>query len=213
MTMIELSAQQRQRLHVIRQMPPPIPISQRHLADITSVSKGGYISFDRAVWAIRNVFVYREVEWKSFRPLRSGDVVTEFECFNLRSGEVIYLEWVRDDEVEIYRTIRELKFRDLRDDEGGEVDQGDLPSIAEEEDSLLFMGVEFEYDDEDSWAATFRRTPEGSELQVRFYEFGGRDGTFLTIEEWVGDYGSPDYQIWQSRAVSSHEIAVLVKGG
>lgn len=193
------------RLAAIRSMPTPIPASERYKYTIETVEKGGFFKLDGLTYRVQARNAYREGEgpnaWEWW----------ELELLCLQNGETTFIEWEKDDKVEVSMTLRKLSWKDLRDDEGGKVEEDDLENIVKEEDDLVYEKTTFEYDD-DSQAIFFRDGEEGEGEPVWIVDFEAKDGTKLTIEEW-GDEASGDweYDLSLSRQIDPNDIGVLVE--
>lgn len=196
------------QFQAVRAMPPPFAKNQRHLAKIDQVKAGGYIRFDGKTYMVESVSSVQETS-ESFKK-NLGYQCFELKLFCLETGETVYLEWERDDEIIVYVTTAQVKFRDLLDDEGKEVDGDDLDQICEDEDSVYYQGREYAY--EDDWAGRYCRNGGKESEKAFFYEFEAANGTCLTIEEWVVDGGDEEYQIFLSQRLNPASIEVLVPG-
>ena len=81
-------------------------------------------------------------------------------------------------------------------------------ATVEDEDTIVYAGEAFHYDDD--WAAVYNR--EGKEERVYLYEFINEPGTLtITIEEWTGD-GKDEYKIYIAKKVIPGEITILSRG-
>jgi len=139
---------------------------------------------------------------------KQGYFITELACFCLETGETVYFEWEFDDSLEVCMTLDRFTFRNLKDDEGGPIDEDDLDEIADTRDRVVINGESFFY--EDDWASIYSR--DGKEERVYMYEFENETGTlFLTIEEWSGE-GREEYQIYTSSPVDPKDITLITKG-
>jgi hypothetical protein len=135
--------------------------------------------------------------------------VTELTCLCLETGAVGHFEWEIDDELEVSVTLNQTKFNRLTDDEGQPIDEDDLDQIVEDEDSIVYAGETFEYDDD--WAAVYRRNDK--EERVYMYEFvNDLSSMSLTIEEWQ-DEDKEEYRIYLSKPVVPAELTLISRGG
>jgi hypothetical protein len=191
---------------LIRTMPKPIPKEERHRLSVRDLCVGGFIQFDGQTWSIDEMSRYDEYRDEKYRQ-KTGDITIEFKLTSLNTGETRWLEWGEDDDVVIYVTTGEIRWKDLRDDGNEEVDEDDLGQIVEAEDALFYKRQRFEYDDD--WPSKYHRASLTQGDSVHMYEFYcDASGGFLTIEEWAD--GS--YQIFLSREVNPNEIEILVPG-
>ncbi|HEX7049796.1 MAG TPA: DUF4178 domain-containing protein [Longimicrobiales bacterium] len=181
--------------------------AERWRHTIKDLGPGAYFRLDNRTYRVEESNSYRETSEDHTR-VYEDEAWTELRIFCLESGETRYLEWEEDDAVEASITVRALEFRDVRDDAGAAVDEDDLDTIVEEEDSLFLDGREFVYDDD--YAAVFERA--GKSEFAYFYDFVSADGDWLTIEEWTdpAQPGREEYTLWLSRSVAPDAIEVLV---
>ena len=139
---------------------------------------------------------------------KKGYFIYELTCLCLESGQTCHFEWEFDDELEVSMTLERLSFRNLKDDEGGAIDEDDLDQIADDKDQIVINEEKFWY--EDDWACLYYRGSK--EEKVYMYEFENENHTrFLTIEEWSGS-GRDEYQIYTSSPVDPNSISIISKG-
>ena len=108
-------------------------------------------------------------------------------------------------------TLREVKFSELQYDDGEPLarDSDDLDEIVEKKWEIVCGGKAFYYADD--YAARYDRSRGGGE-KVYFYEFAADDGDQLTIEAWVRQRGTEDFQAFLSKDVSPDGIEVMAAG-
>lgn len=197
-----------ERFKIVRQLKKkdlvdPGEALSRTLMD---AGKGAFFTFEGHTYFIKDKARYEEAS-ENFEN-RLDYFVTELTCLDLDTGNLVYIEWEYDDELEIALTLERTSFRHLTDDRGEAVDQDDLDQIAQDKDVILFKGEKFWY--EDDWAAFFQRA--GKEERVFLYEFENEAGSrFLTIEEWQGS-GKEEYRIYTSKPVEPGKFALITKG-
>lgn len=214
MSLLETATKRRfdAQFDAIRLLDPASLIAEgeRYRHSIKDARFGGFIRLGIKTYLVREVGKYEETDDK-FRK-KAGDIWYELKLFCLETGEEISIEWEEDDELVVSLTTGFLKFSQLRDDEGGKVDEDDLDDLAEEEDSLFHQGKRFDYDDD--CAAIYTRS-DGRSEQVYMYDFEATDGTQLTVEEWVVDKERDkyEYQIFLARSVDPDSIEILSTGG
>ncbi|MFQ5796084.1 MAG: DUF4178 domain-containing protein [Candidatus Bipolaricaulia bacterium] len=196
----------------IRSLNPSrlIAEGERYRYTIERVQTGGFIRFNGKTHRIEAVGRYQEAD-ESFEHTTDNEWF-ELRLFCLETGETVYLEWEKDDEVEISITTDTLKFSELRDDEGESIDDDDLDQIADEKEDIVYRGQTFSY--EDDYAATYYGDDDKEGERAYFYDFVARDKT-LTIEEWVVDLERDkyDYRIYLSENIDPDAIEVLAVGG
>lgn len=186
-----------------------IPVNERYKFTVEDAGKGDFIRYDGKTWLVQEMGVYKESNEKFTKT--SGDPWTELKLLCLETGEAANIEWEKDDELEVHFTVKEIRFKDLTDDEKGAIDEDDLDDLAEEEDSIFFEGAEYEYDD-DYPALYFRSGSESNKEKVYFYEFLSKAGTGITIEEWDSGSGREEYNLYLSRKVDPESFELTVRG-
>ena len=185
----------------VHSMPPLIPKRDRRKQSITSVGVGGFLKFQDKTWRVEELSRYDECYENTWT--RTGDTAFEFKLLCLQTGEIGWMEWAKDDHVEVYLTTEEIRFRGLRDDGNETLEVGDLEEIIDEEDSVFYSGKEFRYDDD--WPAWYHRGCGDAADKVSFYEFYAEDGACLTIERWDGG----EIAVFLSREVRVRDIEIL----
>ena len=134
--------------------------------------------------------------------------VTELTCLCLETGHTGHFEWEYDDELEVSITLDQTNFKRITDEEGQSVDEDDLDQIVDDEDSIVYAGEKFLYDDD--WAALYKKQ-SGKTEKVYMYEFKNESSTLsITIEEWT-DSSKEEYRIYISKKVRPDEITVLCR--
>lgn len=218
-----LSAQERQqfdaRIAQIRSIEPSgvLPIAERYRRDLSRVIVGGVLAYADHTYRVTGSAVYTEVTkgWK--KKTGSPYIVTELTLFCLEDGTTRYIEWSRDDDLEICFTERkiprsELKGR-LKYGNGEFVDISDIDEICDEEETLFFDRRAYPYDDDEDMVF---ESADGRHHYVSLADFGReRDGRWLTVEAWTDtprDDESWEYEVWLSHDVSPAAISVLVTG-
>jgi hypothetical protein len=172
----------------IRAMPEPIPPRERYRHGIEDVAEGAYLRVGDECHRVEAISEYREKKSRWH----------ELELFGLRSGTSSYLEWEKDDEIEVSINGPEISLETL----GVSADKVEEMS-DEEEGSISFDGRTYHYDDD--YGATYHRTDGSEPEKVYFYDFETKDERFcLTVEEWgdksegyeysafVSEYAGPD---------------------
>jgi len=209
--MISVSEQKSfdQRFSLIRTLAPDKVLSKEEQTRLTIMDAGVGDCFTcfGSTYFIQEINKYQEAG-EDYSKLKDY-FVTELTCLCLETGTVGHFEWEIDDELEVSITLEQTKFKRLTDDEGRPIDEDDLDQIIEDEDSIVYAGETFDYDDD--WAAVYRRN--GKEEQVYMYEFvNERSSMFLTIEEWQ-DGDKEAYRIYTSKPVNPAEVTFISKGG
>ena len=197
-------------MDAVRQMNRVIPTSERHNYTVKSILKGSIISFGAETFRVESLAVYQEGNEKFTK--RKDYKATEFKLFSLDTGEISYVEWEEDDgEVKMYRTIGEISFHQIKDDEGVGVDEDDLDQIVDDEDVIFVGGKKFRYDDD--WAAFYSLDGNPDEEKLYLYEFKTADGIYLTVEEWNSGSGEEEYQLWFSKEIDPMAVEIISLGG
>lgn len=209
--MISVSEQKSfdQRFSLIRTMAPDKVLSQEEQTRLTIMDAGVgdcFTCFD-STYFVQEVNTYQEAS-EDYSTLKDY-FVTELTCLCLETGAVGHFEWEIDDELAVCIILDQTKFKRLTDDEGQPIDEDDLEQIVADEDSIVYAGETFDYDDD--WAAVYRRN--GKEEQVYMYEFiNDRSSLFITIEKWQ-DGDKEEYRIYISRPVNPAEMTLIIRGG
>ena len=209
--MISVSEQKSfdQRFSLIRTLAPDKMLSPEEQTGLTIMDAGVGDCFTcfECTYFIQEINKYQEAS-EDYSKLKDY-FVTELTCLCLETGAVGHFEWEIDDELEVSITLNQTKFKRLTDDEGQPIDEDDLDQIVEDEDSIVYAGETFDYDDD--WAAVYRRN--GKEEKVYMYEFVNERSTmFLTIEEWQ-DEDKEEYRIYASKPVDPAELTLISRGG
>nr|WP_319392158.1 DUF4178 domain-containing protein [uncultured Desulfobacter sp.] len=198
-----------QRFSLIRTLDPDKVLSPEEQIRLTIMDAGVGDCFT----CLGNTYFIQEInkyqEAKGDYSKLKDYFVTELTCLCLETGAVGHFEWEIDDELEVTITLNQTKFNRLTDDEGQPIDEDDLDQIVDDEDSIIYAGQTFEYDDD--WAAVYRRNDK--EERVYMYEFvNDLSSMFLTIEEWQ-DEDKEEYRIYISKPVEPAEITLISRGG
>jgi len=209
--MISVSEQKSfdQRFSLIRSLAPDKVLSQEEQTRLTIMDAGAGDCFTcfGGTYFIQDVNIYQEAS-KDYSKLKDY-FVTELTCLCLETGAKGHFEWEMDDELAVCITLDQTRFRQLTDDEGQPIDEGDLDQIVADEDSIVYAGETFDYDDD--WAAVYRCGDK--EEQVYMYEFvNERSSLFITIEAWQ-DEDKADYRIYISKPVNPAELTLITRGG
>jgi hypothetical protein len=177
----------------VRAMPEPIPPRERYRHGVEDVRAGAYLRFRGELQQVVSLSEYRE---------ESGSW-WELECLGLESGETLYLEWERDDEVEVSVSGSALSLQQLG------VTAGRVEEMSDEEEGRISCGGRtYHYDDD--YGATYFRDPASAGEPVYFYDFETRDGRrCLTVEEWGDAKVGYEYTAFESESVEPDEIEVV----
>ena len=209
--MIPVSEQKsfEQRFSIIRTLASDNILSKEEQARLTIMDAGvgDFFTCFGSTYIIQEINKYQEAS-EDYSKLKDY-FVTELTCLCLETGAVGHFEWEIDDELEVCVTLEQIKFKRLTDEEGQPIDEDDLEQIVEDEDTIVYAGETFDYDDD--WAAVYRRN--GKEEKVYMYEFvNNRSSLFITIEEWQ-DGDKEEYRIYISKPVNPLELVLISKGG
>ncbi len=209
--MIPVSEQKsfEQRFSIIHTLAPDNMFSKEEQVRLTirDAGVGDFFTCFGSTYIIQEINKYQEAS-EDYSKLKDY-FVTELTCLCLETGAVGHFEWEIDDELEVCVTLEQIKFKRLTDEEGQPIDEDDLDQIVEDEDTIVYAGETFDYDDD--WAAVYRRN--GKEEKVYMYEFvNNRSSLFITIEEWQ-DGDKEEYRIYISKPVNPLELVLISKGG
>lgn len=191
-----------ERLTAIRGLNPA-PVVERKSFDIRNLKKGGYVDWDSQTWLVKNVYLYLDVKWKDFSKRKKDYWVTELELYSLNNGQVRFVEWEFDDELEVSQTDSIVALRDIQYD-GRSIKSRDLEEIADEEEGeVIVNGTTFFYIEDDTWAGLFMKAGGSKEgTPMRAYEFASQKDSYLTIETWHEE----DDERPEREAFISHEV-------
>lgn len=181
----------------IRRMPTPILRAERYRHGIETVVVGGFLKTGGQTYEVRDLSHYSE---------KSGSKWYELEMFCIDNGKTVFLEWERDDELEIALNMQPVSMKLV-----GITPDGVEEMADEESGEIAFLGKKFHYDDD--YGATYHRSGRGEGEKVHFYDFETSDEKFcLTVEEWGTDEDGYDYDVYVSEYLTSASIEVLVLG-
>ena len=191
-----------------------IPARERYRHGIEELSVDAYLRVGGQPQRVVSVSHYQEKESRWY----------ELELFGLETGTTTYVEWEKDDEVEIALNGPELSLGDL----GLTADEVEEMSDAES-GSISHAGRTYHYDDD--YGATYHRDStaagfgEGSAAgsgkgaaarsgeKVYFYDFETSDERYcLTIEEWGDEQQGYEYGVFVSEYLEPDAIEVLALG-
>ena len=186
------------RFLAVRQMPRPIPPSERIRVSIEDVGAGGYIRFEGKSYQVTGINLYE----------RQGTRWPELVLYCLNDGALQYLEWEKEDEVSVYVSRETLSFERV-----GLRDKEQLWEISEaEEGKVEYGGQTFRYH-EDS-AVTFFRDGHGTGTNFHQYLFSDASKrAFMGVEEWGVEDEGYEHNVILSTYLDPKAIEVLVRGG
>lgn len=204
----------KRRFGLLRSVVGVVPEGERYTRSIEDVQNGGAIQIDGVVYVVTDIATYREKKNRKKNAKFTGHITYELTLRSLSTGETVFLEWSRDDGIEVSLTIAAVDFSDLTDEEGEEIDESDLPQIEDDQDSIYYttsedgalVTDEYEYDDD--WPARYEH-PDGRSMLLIIWEFCGPSGRCISIEGW--EDGS--FELHLSRSINPDDIVVLAIGG
>jgi hypothetical protein len=197
-----------QRFLLVRTLDKKRLVSEEEQLELTimDAEQGGFFTCFGDTYYVKEKNRYQEMSEDFSTP--QDYTVTELTCMCLETGHTGHFEWEYDDELEVSITLDQTNFKRLTDEEGQSVDEDDLDQIVADEDTIVYAGEKFHYDDD--WAALYKRG--GKEEQVFMYEFENESATLsITIEEWTGSK-KDDYRIYISKPLVPGEITIMSKG-
>jgi hypothetical protein len=184
------------RFDAVRAMPPPIAEGERHRRSIEEVGRNGYLGLAGSTWRVEDVSHYQEKKNRWY----------ELELIGIESGETRFLEWERDDGLEVSFNAPRFSLRNL----GLTSDEIEAMSEADE-GTISHAGRRYEYDDD--YGATFHRGGAGEGEKVYFYDFETADERYgLAVEEWGDAEDGYSYEVYLSEYLDPDAIEVLVVG-
>ncbi|MBI9086927.1 MAG: DUF4178 domain-containing protein [Desulfobacterales bacterium] len=210
--MSKIQRQMQKQFAHIRAIDPGTIIApdNRYRYDVKTLGVGGTFRLDQRTYLVLEMGTYRETDDQFQKTLDwTGH---EFKTVCLETGALHNLEWEEDDEVKVSVTTREIRFSELRYDDGEAVarDSDDLDEIAEKDWEIVHEGKTYDY--EDDFAARYIRIGGKKPENVYFYEFEAEDGDQLSIEVWTPENGREEFQVFLSRRIVPDEIEVIVAG-
>lgn len=197
-----------QRFSLVRTLDQAHLVSHEEQVELTimDAEQGSFFTCFGDTYYVKEKNHYQEMS-EDFTTLLDY-TVTELTCLCLETGHTGHFEWEYDDELEVSITLSQTSFKRLKDEEGQAIDEDDLEQIVDDEDTIVYAGEKFFY--EDDWAAVYRRGDK--EEQVFMYEFENEAGSMaITIEEWQGN-GRDNYKIYVSKPLVPGEITIMSKG-
>ncbi len=197
-----------QRFFLIRTLDQKRLVSEEEQTELTimDAKEGSFFTCFGDTYYVKEKNQYQEMSEDFSTP--QDFTVTELTCMCLETGHTGHFEWEYDDELEISITLNQTNFKRITDEEGQSVDGDDLDQIVADEDTIVYAGEKFLF--EDDWAAVYKRGDK--EEQVYMYEFENESGTLaITIEYWTGS-GKDDYRIHISKPIVPGEITIMSKG-
>jgi len=211
MTMLDTATMKsyQERFACIRKLDPDhlVGESESNTLSMMDLKAGSFFTYFSKTYYVKELSKYQECS-DDFKKKKEY-FIHELTCLCLESGEAVNFEWEYDDALEISQTDERIAFRNLKDDEGQNIDEDDLDQIADDKDAVVFGQEKFWY--EDDWASIYLRG--NKEENVYMYEFENEGGSkFLSIEEWDSGSGKESYQIYTSLPVEPGNISVLSKG-
>lgn len=181
----------------IRAMPPPIPARERYRHGIEDVGVGSYLRCAGHLYRVESIDEYRE----------KGGQWFELECFGVTSGRTTYLEWEKDDEIEVCLNGAEVSLAQL----GVSADQVEEMSDRES-GRIAFDGRSYHYDDD--YGATYFRGGRGEGEPVYFYDFETKDEKYcLSVEEWGDASSGFEYLAYTGEYLEPDAVEVVVLSG
>lgn len=182
----------RKRFDAVSELPQLLPEDQRRNHSITDVRPGGCIKVGATPYRVLERYWYTEGSY----------VWYEVQLYNLTTGEITYLEWEIDDELEVFmesERLSNLADANLTPSKLAEMDD-------EETGTVTYNGNTYSYDD--SGIATFYRKEGDTGQEVKYWDLVGPSGMLMGVEKW--DDG---YTISISVPVNPLSIRVLHLGG
>lgn len=180
-------------------------------ASIKELSVGGYIEFGGAYYHLATVSRYLDVKWNTFKKRKKDYWVYELQLVDLMTSEIRWIEWEYDDELEITETLSRIQLREISH-KGQPITFSALAEIADNESGQVsYQGKNYDYVEDDTWAALYYKTEDSEPAPVRMFEFTSADNQYLTIEAWDNEDDRPDREAFLSRPLSSSSIRVVQK--
>ncbi len=184
------------QFEAVRAMPRPIPSAERYRHSIDEVGKGGYIRVAGQIHRVAEVSHYQQKKSRFY----------ELELFGLTTGEKRYIEWEKDDAVEVCFIQPVISLRELG------LSADDIEAMSDkEEGTISHNGKTYRY--EDDYQALYHRGGTGDGERVYMYEFETADERWsLTVEEWGDKEGGYEYEVYIGEDLDPDVVEVLVVG-
>ncbi len=183
-----------------------VPREEQLNVSLEDAQRHAFFTFLDETYCVQDLAHYHETDSDFLKA--TGFVTTELTCVCLENGQTAHFELEKDDTLEVSLTLWPLKFRDLSDEEGLDIDEDDLDQIASDKDVVVYKGEKYYYDDD--WAAIYRTGDRDENVFV--YEFENETGSStLTIEEWQGT-GREEYRLYLSKPVDAQAFTLISKG-
>lgn len=196
------------RLKAIRELDLTQKLDPKALK-IEQLRLNSFLDLNGETYKVISLSRYLDVKWNGFKKRKSDYWVTELELLNLVSGESTFIEWEVDDEMEINKTISEIKMREI-EFKNKPLTRKDLEAIADEEyGEVIFKGKKYHYVEDDTWAALYYRNENSEPLPVRMYAFESDDEKYLTVESWEDGDDKPSREAFLSQSVKPRSVVVL----
>jgi len=199
---------QQKQIKKIRAMTNIIDKSKRYEYDIKNLKINSYVSINDEIFIVEELSIYKEVKWSSFKEKNNPFIINELKLFSLKNGRTMYVEWSFDDKIEIYQTVKEVKFKDIKYD-GRNINSKDLEEISENEFGYIqYENISYAYDDNETMSAKYT-SDRFKNVKMRMYEFYStiKDEN-LTLEVWY-DSEKSEKEGYISKEVLSSNIEVL----
>jgi hypothetical protein len=196
-----------ERLDAIRTLTRQsrIPATDRFKYSVKVIEPGGFVRVDGDVCHVMKGGRYDE--WDEDYTAKKEYASHEFRLLNMRTGQMILLEWDEEDEnLSACVSEKKLKWSDLADEAGVKIDEDDLEEMGSG-DGIKYDGKIFWYDDD--WAAKYVPSGKRKSENAWVYEFEADDGEMITIEEWGDGEKSDDYEIWYCRSVDPNAMEII----
>ena len=200
------------QLALIRSIDPESIIApdKRYRYSIKDLKTGGVYRLADHTYLVKEIGIYTETDEAFQKELDWTGHELKVAC--LETGTTHNLEWEEDDEIDVSLTLAEIKFHELKYDDGKPIapDSDDLDEIVEKNWEIIHGDKS--YFPEDDYAARFVRNGGNKKENVYFYEFEAEDGDQLTIEVWVQENGKEEFQVFLSKSVPPDDIEVIAAG-
>ncbi|MBU1054387.1 MAG: DUF4178 domain-containing protein [Proteobacteria bacterium] len=195
------------RLDVIRTLTRQsrIPANDRFKYSIKDIKPDGFVRLNGDICHVMKGGRYDE--WDENYKAKKEYSSHEFRLLNLRTGQIVLLEWDEDDQIVSACTgVKKLKWSDLADEAGEKIDEDDLEEMGSD-DGIKYNGKTYWY--EDDWAAKYVPSGKRNSEKAWIYEFEADDKEMITIEEWGGGEKSDDYEIWHCLSIDPNSIEII----
>jgi hypothetical protein len=188
----KVSARLRNQFEALALLPNPSEDSQRRV--IKDAKVGSSFTLRGNTYTVQRIHRYTEgAEWEWW----------ELVCFCINTGELVYLEWEKDDTLEVCLTTEaDIPLHRL------ELTASRIDKVVDNEGSVSHQGKVYHYEDDSK--VKFFSDNQGKGSKVWMVEFEASDEKhFLSLERWKQEDGTKDWEAHLSVFVDPREVSLI----